>query len=281
MKRLLEALDCPFAAALPAIETLKVKDCIIIVRWLEDRVIRELDISERDQLRHCHPDCHANISNYLTRLGCPYPWTAHSLLDICHDNLGALNWLGSHAIGLKYEDEFPIDSSSAIDTDEPLTSDDCLEIKLKIDDIGCLMKVLRKDAESNTGCQITFLALLLRSLRITGYVDYLRRLVMQIKCSLLPQEGSIQPFTLDDFPLGFDTGGASYLLIVVMHGSFMISVIDYTVNLIAKVLRMLYLSDFRELQDRVNDLLVLCQDHTANPSVVFFCCFDRDLYGLI
>lgn len=36
-------------------------------------------------------------------------------------------------------------------------------------------------------------------------------------------------------------------------------------NDITKVLKMLYVEDLRELQDEVNDLLVLCQERTANP----------------
>lgn len=34
---------------------------------------------------------------------------------------------------------------------------------------------------------------------------------------------------------------------------------------VAVVLRMLYLSDFRELQNEANGLIVLGQEYTANP----------------
>lgn len=36
-------------------------------------------------------------------------------------------------------------------------------------------------------------------------------------------------------------------------------------NQVALVLKMLYLSDFRDLQNEINSLLVLVQDYTANP----------------
>lgn len=41
--------------------------------------------------------------------------------------------------------------------------------------------------------------------------------------------------------------------------------IDATLNEVIVVLKMLYLKDLRGLQDEINQLMMLCQDTTANP----------------
>lgn len=46
---------------------------------------------------------------------------------------------------------------------------------------------------------------------------------------------------------------------------FYVSNLDTDVNQIATVLKMLYLSDFREMQNDLNALIVLGQEYTANP----------------
>lgn len=51
---------------------------------------------------------------------------------------------------------------------------------------------------------------------------------------------------LGEFPLGFDTG-------------------DNVVNRVALVLKMLYISDLRDLQNDLNGLISLGQEYTANP----------------
>ena len=43
------------------------------------------------------------------------------------------------------------------------------------------------------------------------------------------------------------------------------SLLDEDINQIATVLKMLYLSDFREMQNDLNALIELGQDYTANP----------------
>ena len=41
--------------------------------------------------------------------------------------------------------------------------------------------------------------------------------------------------------------------------------VDKTLNQVAIVLKMLYLFDFRELQDDLNNIIMLGQEYTANP----------------
>jgi hypothetical protein len=83
-------------------------------------------------------------------------------------------------------------------------------------------------------------------------VDYLQRISRSVRLLLSP--GSLESLdskttggiSLATFPLGFDTK-------------------DVVVNQVALVLKMLYLADFRELQNDLNALIVLGQEYTANP----------------
>jgi hypothetical protein len=80
---------------------------------------------------------------------------------------------------------------------------------------------------------------------------------------------------LSQFPLGFDTKGPSSILRILLAFSMFCrycsntgracDTTDAVVNKVALVLKMLYLSDFRDLQNEVNSLLVLVQECTANP----------------
>lgn len=55
-----------------------------------------------------------------------------------------------------------------------------------------------------------------------------------------------KPFPLQEADPGFDTG-------------------DYVLNHAAKVLRLLYIHDLRDLQTRINECIVAVQSVTANP----------------
>ena len=83
--------------------------------------------------------------------------------------------------------------------------------------------------------------------------DYLQRISTVIRLCLT--SGSIETLksktvpgnlTINDFPVGFDTK-------------------DQILNQVSVVIKMLYLLDFRELQNDLNTLIVLGQEYTANP----------------
>lgn len=134
-----------------------------------------------------------------------------------------------------------------------------------------------------------------------SFAEYLQRISKIVSLILTPgcmaalvsnNDGGIP---LEEFPLGFDTGGHYSLhyfislfcvcdfcdfcdicfslglsnsgidhLISSLCNQFHI-VSDQDINQIATVLKMLYLSDFRELQNDLNALIVLGQGITAKP----------------
>lgn len=55
-----------------------------------------------------------------------------------------------------------------------------------------------------------------------------------------------KPFPFQEADLGFDTG-------------------DYVLNQAAKILRLLYIQNLRDLQTRINECIVAVQSVTANP----------------
>jgi hypothetical protein len=81
--------------------------------------------------------------------------------------------------------------------------------------------------------------------------DYLKRLYKKVRFDILPNYyGLNKPndMTLDDFDLGFSSG-------------------SQTLDCMAKVLKMIYILDLRELQSDLNSLIALGQEYTANPKI--------------
>jgi hypothetical protein len=82
-----------------------VNDQALLICWLEDRKITELEIQERKTLQPNNPSWANSVSNYLSKLGCPFSWVKQgSKSKIPESNLEALFWLVSVAINLDYED---------------------------------------------------------------------------------------------------------------------------------------------------------------------------------
>lgn len=218
-------------------------DLILLVCWLEDRKIRELDIEWRKPLRADSPAWDGALQSYLDKVGCPYKWS--NLSD--DESKEAIAWLISHAVSAEYED----------------VADDCTDIEnntgfLKQDDSADDMAVAEEDTSGDDNNELTAevdkLGEMLLLARGEGESDhnYLQCISRQIKLILAPGslhalqtkgEGGIP---LESFPSVFETN-------------------DDTLKQIAVVLRMLYLYDFRELQNDLNSLIVLGQEYTANP----------------
>jgi hypothetical protein len=106
-------------------------------------------------------------------------------------------------------------------------------ISTEINKLGALILLDRKDNE-NDADYLQRISTVIRLCLTSGSMETL-------KTKIVP--GNLQ---LSDFPVGFDTN-------------------DKVLNQISVVLKMLYLSDFRELQNDLNTLIVLGQEYTANP----------------
>ena len=238
-RRLLDCLECPYAKS---VNFSSRGDVLLLVTWLEDRKVRELEIEEREKLRRDHAGWDGVFDLYLKKLGCPFQW---SPLTSNSSYVDCLVWLISHAIASEYEDLsedcahqedlargdeiMELDSSLAA---TPSTDQSSAYLGDEVDKLGSLVALKRKACETDP----EFLQRISRQVRLFLTAGSLKSLVA---CGA---EG----IPLEEFPLGFDTQ-------------------DAVINQVALVLRMLYISDFRELQNDLNALIVLGQEYTANP----------------
>lgn len=215
---------------------------VTLVSWLEDSKIRELQISEREGLKVDRGQLwDTSFQEYLTRLSCPLTASPETLPE-------CVEWLVSHAIAVEFEEcseacvglegEMAAKNDRGGDSkntdmevcegnsETNIPQNEMKDTKFEIDTLGNLVNLKRNENEID--------------------VDFLQRISRQIRLLLTP--GSLEALksnvgseSLADFPLGFDTK-------------------DAIVNQVAVVLKMLYLSDFRELQNDLNALIVLGQE---------------------
>ena len=265
-----------------------------MVIWLEDRKIREYEIEQRINLRTDSPlwdacfgevrlfelngfiKCYVfHIIQYLKAIGCPFVWN-FSAPDV------VLTWLLSYAISLEYADMCEscqqenenITSYSNQLEDKQLTMQAQPDITSVEDNMDQLV-IEKGDGNSDSLVEeVRQLAEILHVpipdasvstnndsfpiLQILQECNKIIRLYYTSTSTSNSDTNDSKAMTttnknnnrdiqaLELLPLGFDTG-------------------DVIVNQLSKILKMLYLFDFRELQDDVNNLIILGQEYTANP----------------
>ncbi len=243
-RRLLTCLQYPFAAN---VNFSSKADLIILVCWLEDRKIRELEIEEREALRSDGERWNNVFAEYLENLGCPYTWTG----EVSTSAADCISWFIAHAVSAEYEDaadaciaieETASESYSSCSIDDKNSSmdiemfdeskDENADLRRAIDELGALLALTRHQQEPN--------------------LSYLQRIARQVRLFLT--EGSLNSLT---------NKGANGIPLTAFPSVFECA--DPLVKQLGVVLRMLYLSDYRELQNDLNALIVLGQEYTANP----------------
>jgi hypothetical protein len=103
MENQLKLLNCPFSISLSELDSLEIQ-CKIFA-WLEDRIIRNYEIDEREKLRQPTSVWIESINIYLNSLSCPFVWTKQDSRFPPSNRL-CLQWLIQHAASLDYEDAF-------------------------------------------------------------------------------------------------------------------------------------------------------------------------------
>lgn len=253
-----------------------------LVGFLEDRHVRQLPTEERLPLRRSGEAWRGVFASYLVEAGCPL------LLDTAaysHDRLlDYLRWLLNHAISLDYEEgcerinadaaaelaELETRSSAALSSGSKRQASPVILATPAADAlIRQLAELLHVNIDGRDSLQA--LQAVHRSVRqrvVPALAAQEKAHASAAASSTASSDGAgasssssssasgrpgpLPPaselLSLATFPLGFSTGNA-------------------VADRAAAILRMLYVTDLRELQDAVNDILVSVQEWTANPVV--------------
>ncbi|UJR28885.1 hypothetical protein I4U23_010105 [Adineta vaga] len=213
-----------------------------MIVWLEDMKIRLYPIDGRQHLRDTqNPQWEQALSKYLQDLKFPYN------NEMIKDRIAVSDWLIGAAIRFEYGDNVEKFKSISLNaqqnnhtssnhTDNPLEKIDFASEDFK-NGMLQLCQLLQIPTKFNDTTAI---------LRAVSKFITTKLSKEAMEKSQIREEGSGVDFSLEQMPLGFDTG-------------------DKIINEAAKVLRLLYIQDLRTLQTKINETIVNVQSFVADP----------------
>lgn len=211
-----------------------------LVMWLEDQKIRHYPIEDRASLRNIgDPHWEEAFHKYLDDLECLAPR---------NDPKSVLDWLLGLAAKLEYSDDpEKYQNATAENMKRNMQNAPRIVHANPLDNLNFESQEFKDGVKS-----------VARLLKVTPHPDHLVTLqavnevikenyskqAINKHQSTKKQEG--KPYALKESPLGFKTGDP---------------VLDHA----AKILRLLYIRDLRDLQTKINETIVGIQKITANP----------------
>jgi RLL motif-containing protein 1 len=215
-----------------------------MVVWLEDMKIRLYPIDARQTLRDIqNPQWEQALFKYLQDLKFPYD------NEMIKDRLAVSDWLIGAAVRFEYGDNVgkyksvlsnatndQQKTNSSNQTGNPLETIDFSSEEFKSGMLK-LCELLQIPTKFNDTAAI---------LRAVSKVITTKLSKEAIEKSQIKEQGSGVDFSIEQMPLGFDTG-------------------DKIINEAAKVLRLLYIQDLRTLQTKINETIVSVQSLVADP----------------
>jgi len=255
--RKLEALDFPHRQSWKLQDTAEFRRLII---WLEDTKIRALPIEAREPLRKTDENnWNKTFCEYLATLKCPRKFS-EKMSDA--ELALVLDWVLGFALALDYRDTLQSNQDTATMLKEQTLEDNKVEDQTDYNSpefkaaVYNLASTLKIPTEENIDIKV-ILKSILEIIEKKFTADKLEQLKAKstsndnnnnnnnanTKSDLKIDSAAINE---EKFPLGFDTG-------------------DSNLNKAATVLRMLYIDDLRQLQTKINEMIVSVQNYTANP----------------
>ena len=222
-----------------------------LVVWLEDQKIRHYKIDEREDLRKKTGDGWTEIyKDYLKAVECPF--------DIKTDGISCIEWLLEFAVRCEFEDKAGATPSlkgglSGAGGSKiarlPSTSDEgpsALDIDITNQDfrggLAALAKLLNITIHPDPVVVLEAARVLIEERLSNTAITEMKAAKGKDKKSTASKDSP----QITAKECGFDSG-------------------DPVLDEAAKVLRLLHLSDLRELQTRINELIVALQQVTADP----------------